>query len=64
MGAVKEEHTQRSASVKSDGSGKGKDKEKSLTEAEIYSKTLKIGKVENFDWKYEEKVWDPKKGKF
>jgi hypothetical protein len=63
-GGIKEEPSQRSGSVKSDGSETVKDGDKVLTEAEIYSKTLKIGKVEAFDWKYEEKVWDTKKGRF
>lgn len=58
--SIKEEQSQRSGSVKSDNSAK----ESKKTEAEKYSKMIKLGKVETFDWKFEEKLWDSKKGKF
>ena len=35
-----------------------------MTENEKYSKTLKIGKVETFEWTYEDKVWNPEINKF
>lgn len=34
------------------------------TEAEIYSKLVTTGKVETFDWKYEEKLWNPQTKRF
>jgi len=34
------------------------------TESEIYSKLITAGKVETFDWKYEEKLWNPETKKF
>ena len=34
------------------------------TDAQIYSKLITTGKVEKFDWSYEEKLWNPTKGKF
>lgn len=34
------------------------------TENEIYSKLVTTGKVETFDWKYEEKLWNPQTKRF
>ena len=38
--------------------------EKVQTEAEIYSRSIKTGKVQDFDWTFEEKAWDGKRGRF
>ena len=53
----------RSGSAKS-GKSSGDEEEGKInpkdirTDHEIYSKTVKVGRVEDFKWKYEEKVWD------
>lgn len=39
-------------------------KERPKTEAEIYSRAIKTSNVENFDWSYEEKIWNGKTGRF
>ena len=39
---------------------RGKNKNLDIkTDNDKYSKTLKVGKVETFEWKYEDKVWNP-----
>lgn len=39
-------------------------RERPKTEDELYSRTIKTCHVENFDWTYEEKVWNGKAGRF
>ena len=60
---TKEEDSGDSMDLDSKIDGKdGKDRPK--TEAEIYSRSIKSSNVENFDWTYEEKIWNGKTGRF
>ena len=40
----------------------GNDEEKPKTEAQLYSKVVKVGRVENFDWKYNVKMFNETNG--
>lgn len=46
------------------GTGRSEKNIEAKTEADIYSKLVTTGKVETFEWKYDEKLWNPVTKKF